>query len=310
MPNTPVPQNTLLIARARGFWETDRAQELFPRHILLPAAMNGFSYFVYAPYVFLSIFFQRPYLIVFGTTMPYAKIYATLRHWGFLKNTRALTDHQFLQSKDVQAFERVWVYSKKEIELHEPHVRGRFVFLLYPSKVVRTGETQQTKEEYIFSGGNHSRDHEAFLEAMKGLPYKAVVGTNVALTVPIPHNCEVRSQLPLDEYISVMQHARFVVVPLQKGIGAHGHSDLSMAASLGKVVITTKDAGVDEYIKDNVTGIFVAPGDVSGYRDAITRLYEDRGFLATLEKGAQARKEEFSYDTFAKKLEQLIQPLC
>jgi glycosyltransferase involved in cell wall biosynthesis len=70
--------------------------------------------------------------------------------------------------------------------------------------------------------------------------------------------------------------------------------------------VTTRGTSVGDYVRHEQEGLLVEPGDVAGYRNAITRLLEDEPLRLALERNARARAPEFSYAAFA----QSIRALC
>jgi glycosyltransferase involved in cell wall biosynthesis len=71
-------------------------------------------------------------------------------------------------------------------------------------------------------------------------------------------------------------------------------------------VVTTRGSAVADYVRDGVEGLLVDPGDVAGYREAITRLATNDELRRSCEDAARARAPEFSYAAFAR----LITGLC
>jgi glycosyltransferase involved in cell wall biosynthesis len=115
--------------------------------------------------------------------------------------------------------------------------------------------------------------------------------------------------MPLEEFLNLMSGALFVVIPLKIGIVGCGHTTVAQALCLGKPVITNSDAGLEDYVTDGYNGLLVSPGDVSGYRQAITRLLSDRELCASLAQRAQTRATDLTYEAFATRLVGLCQDL-
>lgn len=298
----------LVVARARAFWTTPYARTLFPRRILLPARPGKLGYVFFTPYIVLRICIARPRVLVLGTTMPYAQWFAWAKRHGLFPRLKGVTDNQFLSSRDAQAFEAVWVYSPEEILLQDEPVRSRFHFFPYPSsaQLVPIGLTSSTPHPYIFCGGSHQRDFNSFLRAVSGMPFACVLVTDRGITAAIPQNVTVYGRMPMQDYMTFMAHALFVVVPLKKGIMPHGHGDISAALSLGKPVITTQEASVGEYVTHGVEGLLVPPENSDAYRAAIKKLAEDESFRKSCAVAAQKKATTFSYETFAKNIHKLI----
>ena len=120
--------------------------------------------------------------------------------------------------------------------------------------------------------------------------------------------------MPLAEFLSLIAGAAVVVVPLLESDVPHGHTTVAQALSLGKAVVTTRGASVEDYVRDGVEGLLVDPGDAGGYRDAVLRLLSDDALRASCEAAARTRAPEFTYDAFGRSLEtlchELLDPLC
>ena len=300
--------NALVIARKRGFWTTGICADYFPKILLMSPNANKLEQFFYACRGLLLIFLRRPKILILGTSTKIVSWYSFLRKIGFLKNLKIITDKQYIPEKEVRYMDKIIVYSPGEIEQYSDDLKNKFIFLHYPSKTELVSvQKNKISGEYIFCGGSNMRDHKSFLEAIGGLPVRAVLVTDKPILSEIPSNCQVFGRLPLDEYISIMAGSSFVVVSLFQSKLPHGHCDISNALSLGKPVITTRGASADDYIEEGENGFFVDAGDVAGYRKAITDLTNDRKLLQEMSSYTKSRIENFSYKTFGQKLFSLCQ---
>lgn len=292
-----------VIARRRAFWATPVAEKTFPHMFLLPAYTSKILYMCALPLIVIRYLLLQPKVCILGTTTPYVRLIAWCRRHGFFKDVIFLTDHQFLKSEEAKAFDAVWVYSRSEIELQDASVRDRFHFLPYPSKANLVDGHSQNKHGYIFCGGNHRRDFDAVLAAIETIDVPVLLITGQPIEQEkLPQSVTHHKRLPLDAYVSAMADALFVVVPLKESKVPHGHSDLSMAISLGKAVISTRSAGVDEYVDEGKGGLLVEPGSVAGYKEGIERLLHDAPFREACERYNQERAKLFSYEAFADSL--------
>ena len=222
-----------------------------------------------------------------------------------------MTDCQYLPEEVATQMDKIIVYSKGEIEPYSIEIRNSFVFVSFPSKVELVGVVKDFKisGKYIFCGGSNMRDHNSFIEAVRQLPIEAVIVTDRPLPSNIPNNCHVYKYQPLKDYISLMAGSLFVVVPLAQSKLPHGHSDISIAMSLGKTVISTKGAGVDDYITDGIDGILVSGGDQQTYRTAMQSLLNDRSLFDKLSASAKMRGQDFSYESYLIKLKNIASEL-
>jgi glycosyltransferase involved in cell wall biosynthesis len=83
-----------------------------------------------------------------------------------------------------------------------------------------------------------------------------------------------------------------VCLPLQPGIAAQGITTLLEAMAMGKAAISTRTAGLANYIVEGETGLTVAPGDVEAWKAAIGRLCRDHSLRERLGQNARRWVEQ------------------
>lgn len=291
----------LVIARGRGFWVSPVCKHLFPQRLMLSSDPNILEEIFFGVRGLITIATRRPRVLVLGTRTRIVLWYALLRRCGFLRNLFIITDSQYLSEKTVSAFDRIIVYSKAEIAQYSLEVQKKFTAVLYPAKTELI-EVSSEIGEYIFCGGTNMRDHEHFIEAVRDLPVRVVLVLVKKPNVEIPSNCTVYGRVPLQEYINLMAGSLFVAVPLKPSTLPHGHCDISNALSVGRPVLSTRDAGIDEYIHEGVDGMLSESENTASYREVCTRLLEDRALLEKLAEGAKMKAQELTYEAFGKKI--------
>lgn len=94
---------------------------------------------------------------------------------------------------------------------------------------------------------------------------------------------------------SLFPLADLVVLPSLPGYEAFPRVVLEAMAA-GKAVVATRVAGLAEMIQDGVTGLLVAPNDVSALAEATGRILRDRDFLNALEAAARVRARRFTME--------------
>ncbi len=295
----------LVVTRRRGFWDSRAFFRSFSLRLLLRSKPNIIEEVVFGILGVFFLFLYKPRVLILGTSTKIVFWYAKLRHWGFLKKIKFVTDAQYLSSAVAQEFDRIIVYSRGEINQYPESLRPHFVFLPYPSKIEEVSEQTLASGEYIFCGGNNDRDHQSFIEAVKGLPVKVIIVTDQKLPEILPENCQFFPHLPLSDYMGLMAKSLFVVVPLNRSTLPHGHCDISSALGLGKVVVSTAEASVEDYILPEQNGFLVAPNDVVGYRQVISNLLNNRTVLISMEENVKRGAYDLSYEAFAEKLKHL-----
>ena len=306
--------DVLVLAVRKSFWNSEECR-IFPRRvyarILYGRSQNPLNTFILFLQGITSILRHRPKLIVFGSqnVIPW---FIGLKRIGLLRGTRMIATNQFAFSDQAaRHLDRIIVYSRSEIALHDPSLRGRYVFMPLPADGQFDGCMSSEPKPYIFSGGGERRDYPSLIQAMKGIDTRLVLVTwsreYLGVADPLPQNCDPRWRMPLPEFLKLMAGALFVVVPLQSGQGPHGHTTIVQAQRLGKAVITTQDSSVEDYVKDGQEGLLVASGDAESYRRAIIRLLENPELRISMEQNALSRTPDLTYLAFARRLATLCE---
>lgn len=264
---------------------------------VLTVALAGYRY----------VLQHRPKLILFGRVPRVANWFALLKRNGLLPDTKLVTYGAFyLNPKLAHYFDKLIVYSRSEIAQHALEIQPRCVFVPLPADGDFETLSSGSQEKYIFSGGGAGRDFYTLIEAIRGLDIRLKIVTfspnSLGYSGKLPDNCEVEWRMPLQAFLQRMATARFVVVPLEKGIHPHGHTTAVQALRLGRPVITSKHASMEDYVGHNREGLLVEPGDVTGYREAITRLYYDSQLFASASIYAREKAQLLTYDVHADRL--------
>ncbi len=152
----------------------------------------------------------------------------------------------------------------------------------------------------ICAAGLEWRDYPTLIDAVAGMPDLSVKlaaaspwskGRNETENRALPPNVDARRY----DYAGLRDlYARslFVVVPLYETDFQAGVTTILEAMAMGKAVIATRTTGQTDVIEDGVTGLTVAPGDVDGWRAAITRLRTDAALRERLGRAARRWVEE------------------
>lgn len=150
-------------------------------------------------------------------------------------------------------------------------------------------------ENRICSAGLEWRDYPTLIEAVRGLdvdvrlaaasPWSKHGNETAARTLPPNVSARRYSYLELRRLYA---SSRFVVVPLYENDFQAGVTTMLEAMAMGKAVIATRTSGQRDVIEDGVNGLYVPPGDVKAWREAILQLLASPERAAAL--GARARE--------------------
>ena len=147
----------------------------------------------------------------------------------------------------------------------------------YDPEKVHKSDALARAGKFILASGRSYRDFETLARAVEGTEVQVKVSTRKfsLAGIDLPKNMEIMGWLAYRELQDYLYKSRFYVVPLQPITFAGGDSSLLHAMSFGKAVVATRSPSTETYIKHEVTGLLVEPGDVEGMRQAILRLWRN-----------------------------------
>jgi glycosyltransferase involved in cell wall biosynthesis len=183
------------------------------------------------------------------------------------------------------------VFSRIEIDLYarQFHIpKSRFSFVHWGIQRPTTGSAPlHPPNPYVSAIGGNARDYGTLIEAARllpDIPFALVVRPSSLDGQIIPANVTVHVNLPLETTMSVLSESRFMVLPLNSSVVPCGHVTIVAAMHLGKTMIVTASAGIEDYVRDGENAIMVSVASVADLVQAITRLWHDVSLCQSLEK--------------------------
>jgi glycosyltransferase involved in cell wall biosynthesis len=312
-------KEVLVLSVRKNFWASQECQ-IFPNrhyaHRVLPgpgrfgSSRNPANVMTLFLGGYVDYLRQRPKLILFGAAPRLSAWFARLKRGGLLPGVKLVAPGAvYLEDELAGYIDRLYVFSRAEISLHPAELRRRYVFIPLPADGDFSTLSTSQSGEFLFAGGGAGRDFRSLIEAMRGLDLKLEIVTFSPRTLDypgqLPDNCRVTWRMPLQDFLECMAKALFVVAPLREGLQPHGHTTLVQALRLGKAVVSTQNASVDDYVAHGREGLLVAEGDVDGYQRAILKLASDPILRASCERQAREKAVDLTYAKFAQRLVQL-----
>jgi Glycosyl transferases group 1 len=145
--------------------------------------------------------------------------------------------------------------------------------------------------EGIVALGDSLRDYHTLIEAAKQLSVPVTIATRTlspAVLRTLPPNVTAGPVTPA-RFDELLRRASVVVVPLEPRTDrSAGQTTFVNAMALGKPLVVSGTAGVDDYICDGETGVLVPPRDPDALRRAIEALVHDPESARTIGKRASA----------------------
>jgi glycosyltransferase involved in cell wall biosynthesis len=199
--------------------------------------------------------------------------------------------------------DRVVVYSRRQIGLYARTLglpSTRFAHVPYHTTLYDM-HCPVTEGDYVFAGGDFTRDYTSLIEAVRGLSWRLVIAARFRhyfQGIELPPNVEVVTTTR-QGFFDLMAGAGVVAVPLRGGLLHSGGQQTYLNAMLmGKPVVVTDDCGADEYFVHQDSAVLLRPGDVTGLRAAITTLMVDRNRAREMGRRARAAAEAHSPEQF------------
>src|SRR4051812_10701448 len=171
---------------------------------------------------------------------------------------------------------------------------------------------QSTGADLVVSTGKTGRDPGVLIEAMRGQGIPSWVYSAMPADMCADPDVEVRtSRAPFATFLSVLQRAALVVIPLSDPDRILGLTELNDALALGKPVVMTRGAFTDEIdIEQAGFGRWCSPGDPAQLRSVVRELIADEPLRAEMGRRARAFAEtEWNYELFGDGLVQVVQSL-
>jgi glycosyltransferase involved in cell wall biosynthesis len=162
---------------------------------------------------------------------------------------------------------------------------------------------------YLHASGRSSRDYATLVQAVAGLDVKVVIhgrGYNFK-GLTLPANVDIGEFASQAEFQRLVYHALFEIVPLQPRLRPAGSSQVVFAMMMGKPVVATRNASLVDFVDHGVTGLLVAPQDVSALRGAILDLLEHPEDVTRMGAAARQRYEQrHTFEQFARNTRQVL----
>ncbi len=179
----------------------------------------------------------------------------------------------------------VWSNEEKEKYPEEFDLpKGKFIFIPYHHTL--SGYKFNVEErDYIFAGGDSSRDYYTLIEAVRDLGVNTVIALRnrkLIDSIDIPGNIRIVMPDPV-EFRNLMAKSKIVVVPLKKDLfQSAGQQTYLNAMRMGKPVVVSEAPGVRDYIQHGKTGFIVPPEDINALRDALKKIFSNNGSIKSV----------------------------
>jgi glycosyltransferase involved in cell wall biosynthesis len=175
---------------------------------------------------------------------------------------------------------------------------------------------KEPKGRFIVSAGKTHRDYNTLVKAFRDVnctlkiycsgdtaPDRSLVSENVKVVYSHP----LQAAIPYNELLREYRSAYAIAIPLTSTGKLMGLTGLLDALVLGKPLIMTRNACIDVDIEAEGVGIWVAPGDVEGWKRAVNRLLENPDKAKEMgERGKELVSRKLSIANFGADLARIL----
>jgi len=200
----------------------------------------------------------------------------------------------FLNSRHITLI----VQSPGEIKYYKKiSAKCEILFIPYSADIDETIEVADIKlKDYVFTGGYTNRDYRLIIECARIVSDTEFLIVASSLNKKdfegdLPANITLYEDIQPDLFYSLMKGAKYVIVPLEKNVGASGQMLCLGAMGLSKPVIYTDVSAINYYFERCSCGIPYATGDINSLVDAVKEINS----FSKAEKDEMGRK---AYDTY------------
>ena len=147
----------------------------------------------------------------------------------------------------------------------------------------QTNHAVPTQSRFIVSAGKTSRDYDTLVRALDGtdISLKIYCSGNSAPSISeyssniqVIFNHATNNAISYQDLLLEYQRSHAIAVPLPDTKNLAGLTSLLDAMAVGKAVIITRNQQIDIDVEKEKIGFVIEPGDVAGWREAVTYLID------------------------------------
>ncbi|MBW4691934.1 MAG: glycosyltransferase family 4 protein [Lyngbya sp. HA4199-MV5] len=182
----------------------------------------------------------------------------------------------------------------------------------YRMKSERSTPFDTAKPSYIVSAGKTERDHNTLVNAFLDIDYPLEIYCSAATApslkalpdrITIHASDSAHNAVSYQALLTAYRHAYAIAIPLTNTNHLAGLTSLLDAMAVGKPVIMTRNLHIELDIETEGIGLWVEPGDVQGWQQAIAYLLANPEEAEAMgDRGHRLCETKYNLDTFTTSL--------
>lgn len=185
-----------------------------------------------------------------------------------------------------------------------------------PFYEIKENKTVEAESAFILSAGKTYRDHDTLLKAFINQSFhlrlycteeSAPNISELSSNIMVQYEHQTKKTISNTELLTEYSKAYAVAIPLNAPNNLAGLTSLLDAMAMEKAVIMTRNKYIDIDIEKEGIGIWVEPGDVKGWQEAISYLFEHPS--ETKEMGKRGRylcETKYNIERFSEGLAKIL----
>jgi hypothetical protein len=143
---------------------------------------------------------------------------------------------------------------------------------------------------YVCAVGGNARDYAMLMNvavARPDMPFVVVARPENLTGLTIPSNVMTLCNIPYPDAMAIVRSARVMALPLVSTDTPCGHVTIVSAYYLGTPMVITRSTGVEDYVKDDKTGLVTPTGSADAMGAAIDRLWREPALANRIAEAAK-----------------------
>ena len=201
-------------------------------------------------------------------------------------------------------------FSKRECDFYSGFFhtdRKRFQYIPLGIENINDKIISKIKtKSFVFSTGRSNRDYDFLINSLKNEDYEVHIACDILNRNNYLGMIEINENCFGDAMLKEMAESKCVVVTLRDTNISSGQLVILQAMQMGKPVVVTRSAGIEEYVEDGVNGILI-DNNKEELLSALRKIYTDEFYYDQLSQNSRNMfKNKYTIECMANNISRII----